>query len=720
MSAICERQNLCKVIRMNYACNASVLCFLLWGAILPAGAQEFDAVGFDPTPVRIPSNEKREPRRPVTSMDLLEIRDVEGVSISADAKYIALVVGQAAYETNGYRSGMYVVPTALGSAPVCLGTAGAPRWDSINQWLPEPPQWSPDSKYITRVAKMDQKAFWQVWRWSVDGGTPLQLTHVPGDVQSFYWTSDGGKLVVTFVKPAEPNETQRLSEDGILYDGGFDASSGRPVVREVLASKPKELETWIHDVSTGEERKQTTAEADSAGPWISDIGEAYFEGITFAGHHLRDAKVSPDGHRVAYRMINDSPGVNHAAHYRLFSKPVRGGRPVEVAPGVYFIADYWWAADSSAIYYTQNLGDGHPAKFMEVPAEGGTPRQVFSSPDSLYFCAPDQRFRYLACAGESRSTPAEVAFVDIAAGTVRGLVDLNPEFANLEIGSITRLDGVNRYGDRWWADLVKPLHYEPGKRYPLIVTTYRTREFPRGASGDENPIQVYAAHGFAVLSFDYGSRDYDNNPGDFQRYLSWYESVAASIQMAIQEVSDMGVADSTKVGLTGYSRGTEIVTYEITHTRLFRVVSGAAGDFSPYYYYMTARSGQDNFSRQGLGGWPEGKSKTNWMQVAPELNANRIDAPVLNNDPDSEFLPDLALYTSLAQLGKPVELFIYPDELHHVNQPRHRYQIYERNLDWFRFWLQSEESAEQAKSEQYQRWHQLRQLQQKTPSKQQN
>ncbi len=185
--------------------------------------------------------------------------------------------------------------------------------------------------------------------------------------------------------------------------------------------------------------------------------------------------------------------------------------------------------------------------------------------------------------GREPDEPSQVALADIAAGTVRTLVDLNPEFANLELGSITRVDGVNRYGDRWWAHLVKPLNYEPGKRYPLIVTTYRTQEFLRGASGDENPIHVYAAHGFAVLSFDMGRRDYDNKPGDFQRYLSWYESEEASIEMAIQKASEMGVADTMRVGLTGYSRGTEIVAYEITHSKLFRAVSGVAGDYSPYF-----------------------------------------------------------------------------------------------------------------------------------------
>jgi dipeptidyl aminopeptidase/acylaminoacyl peptidase len=141
-------------------------------------------------------------------------------------------------------------------------------------------------------------------------------------------------------------------------------------------------------------------------------------------------------------------------------------------------------------------------------------------------------------------------------------------------------------------------------------------------------------------------------------------------------------------------------------------VSGASGAYSPYFYYMAPRRFQDDFfSRNGEGGWPEGKSKANWKQEAPELNADRIDVPVLNNDPDSEFLEDLALYTSLRDLGRPVELFIYPDELHVVNQPKHRYQIYERNLDWFRFWLKGEEDANPAKADQYIRWRELRKLQ---------
>jgi len=694
-------------IRRRFVWRLIVLLLMAGGS---ARAQDLEGVGFDATPVRIPSVPDG-PLRDLTSRDLLSIRDLKGVAISPDGKFVAFVVGQAVYEANSYRSGMFVVSTKPDSTPISLGTAGLPHWDAINQWAPEQPQWSPDSRYITYRARFKTTEKSQVWRWSVSGGRPRQLTSVPGDVQSYEWTPDGRKLVIQFEKPADPSKARKLSENGILYDGTFKTWRLRPIVSEVLANQPAESDTWIHIVATGEERKATLAESKSAA-WVSDIGEQFFNGTTFAGHHLIDAKVSPNGRKVAYRYYDDSP--HSKVFYKLFCKPARGGTPVDLAPGTYFMSQYWWAADSETVYYVADAGDGRPAKLMCVSCDGGSARQVLDTADFLYFYSADRNVRLMACARENAHLPGAVALVDLSANSVKTLVDLNPEFKNIRLGEERRLNGVNRYGDSWYAHLVKPLNYEPGKRYPLVVTTYRSHDgFLRGASGDENPIHVYAAHGLAVLSFDIG-RSPQAKPRDFADYLSWYASELESIEMALEEASETGFVDTERVGLTGYSQGMEIVAYAVSHSRRFTAVSGAAGDTSPYFYYMASNSVKEHFSAEGLGGWPEGAARLNWKESAPDLNADGIDVPILNNDPDSEFLEDLALYTSLRELGKPVELFVYPNELHHVNQPKHRYEIYERNVDWFRFWLKNEEDNDPAKKEQYDRWRRMRDLRQGT------
>ena len=113
---------------------------------LLAVAQLVHGPGFDPAPVQIPQVERTR-SRPVTGMDLLNLRDFHGSQISPDGKWVAFVLGQAVYESNSYRSGLFIVSGEKGSKPISLGNAGPPHWKIENQWWTENPQWSPDSKY---------------------------------------------------------------------------------------------------------------------------------------------------------------------------------------------------------------------------------------------------------------------------------------------------------------------------------------------------------------------------------------------------------------------------------------------------------------------------------------------------------------------------------------------------------------------------------------------
>ena len=111
--------------------RVGILVFILGAVLSSAQAQDFSSGGFDLTPVQSPSIVKGA-KRPITSMDLLTIRDAKGVSISPDGKRVVFIVGQVAYATNNYHSGLFVMSTAPGSVPVALGTAGASLLDEIN------------------------------------------------------------------------------------------------------------------------------------------------------------------------------------------------------------------------------------------------------------------------------------------------------------------------------------------------------------------------------------------------------------------------------------------------------------------------------------------------------------------------------------------------------------------------------------------------------------
>jgi hypothetical protein len=70
------------------------------------------------------------------------------------------------------------------------------------------------------------------------------------------------------------------------------------------------------------------------------------------------------------------------------------------------------------------------------------------------------------------------------------------------------------------------------------------------------------------------------------------------------------------------------------------------------------------------------------------------------------------VFVGLNRLKKPVELYYYPREDHQPEHPQARLASMQRNLDWYRFWLQGYERPALESREQYARWRRFRDEQQ--------
>ena len=76
--------------------------------------------------------------------------------------------------------------------------------------------------------------------------------------------------------------------------------------------------------------------------------------------------------------------------------------------------------------------------------------------------------------------------------------------------------------------------------------------------------------------------------------------------------------------------------------------------------------------------------------------------------PEQEYLDAIDYISPLMASSTPIEVYAFPNEPHQKVQPRHKLAAYERNLDWFRFWLQGYVDPDPIKSAQYQRWETMR------------
>jgi len=685
-----------------------------------ASAQTGIDPGFDSEPVEIADVAKAAPR-PVTSMDLLTLRDIRGLQISPDGKYVAFVLIQAVYETNHYRSGMFVISTEKGSKPISLGTAGSGRWDEGNEWLPENPVWSLDSRYVYRAMKSNGS--FQVWRWDREGGAPIQVTHSQHDLQTVSLSPDGGRLVLTLEAPSGVDR-KKLSEQGILYDGSFDAT-GQSIIDRLATTPGAERETWIQDLANGnshkatiEEQRELTVSADATVVPDLDLSGQIFTKKEIEEQKIYSYNVSPDRKKVAYWRIADDASQSQFRTYPLLVKLTDGGSPVTLTTWPYYPGEYWWSPDSKQIYFTEDNGnhpdDPNTTRIMTAAASGGEARPVLDSADVFSQYSTDKSRRLLACFRENSTTPPEVALADLSTGEVRTLVNVNPDWQNLQISPAKRIDVLDKRGQRFWGHLVLPLGYQPGKRYPLIITTYVDGAgFLRGGVGDEYPIQVFAAHGFAVLNFNAIGRDRNATSGSFDRTILQWQAPTEALEAAIAKLAEEGIIDSSRVGITGLSFGAGMVHFGISHSNLFRAAVASGPAWDPILFYIARDSLRDAWTSDLNLGPPLGDSGTNWQKMSAALNAGRVNTPLLINAADSEYTYCMQLVVTLRGLKKPVEMFIYPDERHEKNQPKHRYSIYERNVDWFNFWLRDKEDPDPAKVEQYKRCRELRMLHQK-------
>src|SRR5258708_39076891 len=101
------------------------------------------------------------------------------------------------------------------------------------------------------------------------------------------------------------------------------------------------------------------------------------------------------------------------------------------------------------------------------------------------------------------------------------------------------------------------------------------------------------------------------------------------------------------------------------------------------------------------------------------MNAAQVGIPVFLEATELGVLGEVESHTAIQKQGGRSELVVYRNAVHVFNegQPKQWFYSMQRNLDWFRFWLQGKEDSDPAKAEQYVRWRELRRLQEEGEKK---
>ena len=671
-----------------------------------AGLLSFTAFG--------PASSPAQTKRGVTPEDYFAFRFIADPHLSPDGKSVVYVQTVIDQKKNRRDSSIWLVP-ADGSA--------TPRRLSAEGFSSNAPRWSPDGKTLAFLSARNADSAStespkpQIYLLSMaGGGEGIALTKLKNSVQSYQWSPDGSRIVlVSSSGPSDAIAPADRKSDVRHY------THIRYKFNDTGWFDDKRRHLWVVNVPGGEAKQLTDGQ-----DWNDT-----------------DPQWSPDGARIAFVSDRSGKAYDDSDNTDIWTIPATGGPLTKISDHAFNDEAPRWSPDGKRILFAGQTARHQFPKLYITNSAGGSPSELAVKdldliPSDLHWPAPGSAFFSADIKGESqifRADPVAHTFAAVTSGP-RGLhaLDVNAaaakmvflasDFQHPDDLHVSNLDGsaelqlthLNRdlwtqldlqpverlpykSSDGWAVEgfFVKPLGWQPGKKYPMVLVIHGG---PEGMFGVNwfHEFQVYAAKGWAVFfcnprgSTGYGEkfeRGEINNWGVMD-----YQDVMAGVDAALKQYPWI---DTEKLGVTGGSYGGYMTNWIVSHTNRFKAA-------------VTLRSVVNFISDEGTRDGAYGHDEyfkgllfddfDQYWEASPLKHVRNVKTPTLVLHSDNDFRVPIEQgeqwFRALQHYGVPSELVLFPRENHNLTrtgEPKHLVESLNWQLYWFDRYLNGNPNA---------------------------
>jgi dipeptidyl aminopeptidase/acylaminoacyl peptidase len=690
-------------------------------------------------------------QRGITAEDFYAFEFLGDPRLSPDSRWAAYVVTTVDQRQNRRLSQIWLAPTD-GSRP--------PRQFTTSPQPSNSPRWSPDGRALAfistrpapdtatpspqasatptptpsptasptpvsaalpqglpsalQTAAADATPRAQVWLLSLDGGEARRVTNLKNGVGAFDWSPDGTRLVVT--SRTGPSDIKAPSSDVRHYKhlsykfndtGWFD---------------DKRSHIWVVDVASGAASQITFGEDwnDSDPQWSPDgnfiafvsdrTGRAFDESrntdvfvVDAAGGPIRkisdheeadnSPRWSPDGKTIAFLGR-----IKERDHPKIYVAPAAGGAASRnVAPDLDLIpSNLTWAEQGRALYFESGVkGEAH---LFRVDARDGKLRQVTKGARAVRSVDIANDSRRMVYAANDFKRLDDLYAADLDGSGEKRLTSLNARlWSGLQLASVERM--TYKGADGWDVDgfLVKPVGWQEGKKYPLILNIHGG---PAAMYGVDwfHEFQVYAARGWAVFYTNpRGSTGYGQK---FERGIEgeWGGKDYVDVMNGVEEVLRRNAwIDRERLGVTGGSYGGYLTNWIVGHTNVFK----AAVTLRSVVNFVSDEGTRDGAygHKDDFGGDLFEKFDLYWER-SPLKYAKNVRTPILilhsENDQRVPLEQAEQWFRALKHFGATTEFVIFPRENHNLTrtgEPKHLVESLNWQLYWFDRYIDGKTNA---------------------------
>lgn len=634
---------------------------------------------------------------PMTLEDLFEIRQVAGIDISPDGDHVAFTLSTprnvVAGEDDGTpQSALYIASGPDAARPfITEGGVGAVGW-------------MPDGDALTFLARRDDDSNTALYEIAADGGEARRIYSHDESIQSYVIAPDGESLYFIAREKADPMQ-QTLRDRGFRANVYEENDIFSYVWRADLTDSDADpvrfdLPGHASSLSLSEDGSRlavalapTTLVDDSLmeRQWhvVNAADGALISTVETPGK-IGMAAFSPDASRLAF--IAGADRADPTAGTLHIADAATGEYMAIARDAEQHVNQLAWI-DSNSVLALASVGTG--TALVEYNINGREERRTPTEAGVISFMDYDRDDRVLAAAVHAATHPRELFVGDRR--SLRQWTDHNPQLDDIAWGEQRVFEFEARDGERIEGVLVTPQGEAPAGGWPMIMTVHggpEAHDSNGWVNGYSNLGHIGAGEGFAVFY-----PNYRGSTGRGERFAKLDHLDAPGEEFwdlvdAIGALSDAGIVDADRVGITGGSYGGFASAWGATIASEHFAASApfvALTDLISFYgtTEIPIEMVDVHFMQPPWEDW------MSYLEHSPTYHAPGSTTPtlILHGEADTrvDTSQSFILYRILKQTSDaPVRLVTYPGEGHGNRRAAAQYDYGLRVLRWMTHYLQGE------------------------------
>jgi dipeptidyl aminopeptidase/acylaminoacyl peptidase len=654
-----------------------------------------------------------DPRIASVIAELEKTRDIHQAALSPDGQMIAWAVdAQAGIE-------IQVATTADPSHPrrLTAGTGAACTEEDL--------AWSPDSKSIAFTSNCnspagspDQADVYLVTP-AATGASARRLTHLHGGITSLAFSPDGLHIACLYIEGAtrpagalapmkppagvigvEGLEIQRVAtvetasgefrqvSPANLHVYEYDWAPDSRQLAFVAAPPPGENNWWVAQLYTqpltGSEPRAILDPEHTPGP--------------LHGLQIAVPRWSPSGDQIAF--IGGLMSDQGATGGDIYLISASGGEPKDLTPKADKTAVWIHWLKAPPLHAGPLLPDGSAGHDWLLVSWVKSGQVELGNLDTA--SGATKSYQTVPASVSAGRLEQSLSIAHGAMAYIRSSFSEAPE-VYLDLGESAH--PITHYNDvlkpmwgkfasiQWTSDtlpvqgwLLYPAHYDPEKKYPLIVSVHggpSSAVQPRWPDLGYNPIAFSALDYFVLMPNPRGSfgageaftqaNRKDFGYGDLRDILAGVDAVSAKFPI-----------DQQRIGITGWSYGGFMTMFAVTQTQRFHAAVAGAGisNWQSYYGENSIDQWMTPFFGASVYDDPAVYAKSSAIDFIRNVKTPTL-VVVGDRDGECPMPQSFEFWHALRAEHVPTQLVVYPDEGHRFDSPQHRRDVLARALAWF-------------------------------------